>query len=113
MSLGKRIKILRVNKGLTQEKVAEETGYKGKATPSAWENDVSEPDIKSLKKLAIIFGVTLDELIEGDSKAKTTDKTYHESTSEDFETLVNVVSDLKKRVKHLENKVKDIQRINN
>ena len=61
-SLGKRIAMLRKEKGLTQEQLAEKVGVSAQAV-SKWENDVSCPDITILPLLADILGVTVDELL--------------------------------------------------
>ena len=64
MTIGKNIKRLRQNKGLTQEQLGEILGLTGQAV-SKWENDQTCPDIASLPKLAKILGVTVDELLSG------------------------------------------------
>ena len=61
-TLGKRIAMLRKEKGLTQEQLAEKVGVSAQAV-SKWENDVSCPDITLLPLLADILGVSVDELL--------------------------------------------------
>lgn len=61
-TLGKRIAMLRKEKGLTQEQLAEKVGVSAQAV-SKWENDQSCPDITLLPLLADILGVTVDELL--------------------------------------------------
>ncbi|MBR4905664.1 MAG: helix-turn-helix domain-containing protein, partial [Clostridia bacterium] len=61
-TLGKRIAMLRKEKGLTQEQLAEKVGVSAQAV-SKWENDISCPDITLLPLLADILGVTVDELL--------------------------------------------------
>ncbi len=61
-TLGKRIAMLRKEKGLTQEQLAEKVGVSAQAV-SKWENDASCPDITLLPLLADILGVTVDELL--------------------------------------------------
>ncbi len=65
MDIGNKIKKYRENKKLSQEELADKT-YVSRQTISNWENNKSYPDINSLKLLANIFDVTLDELIECD-----------------------------------------------
>ena len=65
MEIGKRIKELRNVKGWNQEVFADKV-YVSRQTVSAWENDKSYPDIKSLLLMSEIFEVTLDDLIKGD-----------------------------------------------
>ena len=64
MTIGKRIAHLRKEKGLTQEELAQHMGISPQAV-SKWENDQTCPDISALPKLARLFGVTVDELLEG------------------------------------------------
>lgn len=61
-TFGQRLHRLRLEKGLTQEQVAEATGVSIPAV-SKWENDISAPDISSLSSLANVLGVSLDELL--------------------------------------------------
>lgn len=64
MTIGKRIALLRKEKGLTQEELATHMGVSPQAV-SKWENDQTCPDISALPKLARLLGVTVDELLEG------------------------------------------------
>lgn len=63
MEIGERIKMLRSNKGVTQEILAENLGVSYQAV-SRWENNITMPDIQLLPKISIYFGVTIDELFE-------------------------------------------------
>ena len=64
MTIGKRIALLRKEKGLTQEELATHMGVSPHEV-SKWENDQTCPDISALPKLARLLGVTVDELLEG------------------------------------------------
>ena len=64
MTIGERIAHLRKEKGLTQEELAQHMGISPQAV-SKWENDQTCPDISALPKLARLFGITVDELLEG------------------------------------------------
>lgn len=61
IQIGSKIKDLRLKKGVTQEGLAEILGVTSQAV-SKWENDNTYPDILLLPKLAIYFGVSIDEL---------------------------------------------------
>ena len=63
-SLGRRIARLRLEYGMTQERLAMKMGVTAQAV-SKWENDLSAPDIALLPELARTLGVTVDELLEG------------------------------------------------
>ena len=62
-TLGMMIVSLRKEKGLTQLELAEKMGVTDKAV-SKWERDLSCPDINSLPKLAEIFEISVDELMQ-------------------------------------------------
>ncbi len=64
MTIGKRIALLRKEKGLTQEDLANAMGVSPQAV-SKWENDQTCPDISALPKLSKLLGVTVDELLSG------------------------------------------------
>jgi len=66
-SLGKRIQAARKRLGLTQEQLAEKLGVSGQAV-SKWESDISCPDITALPMLSDIFGISVDELLRGQTK---------------------------------------------
>ena len=63
--LGEKIKLYRESKDMTQVEIAESLGVKP-ATISKYESGTLEPNIESLKKLAEIFNVSVDELIKED-----------------------------------------------
>lgn len=68
-TLGKRIGMLRREKGLKQEDLAEALGVSAQAV-SKWENDQTCPDISLLPKLAKLLGVTVDLLLSGEQELK-------------------------------------------
>ena len=61
MELGRRIRQLRINKGVTQETLASALGVTYQAV-SRWENSITTPDITLLPSIALYFGITIDEL---------------------------------------------------
>lgn len=63
MTLGNRIKELRIKHGLTQEKLAQALNVTPQSI-SKWENDITMPDILLLPDLSTLFGVTIDELFD-------------------------------------------------
>ncbi len=60
---GKRLKQLRIEKGLSQQKLGELFGFCNQ-TISFWENGSREPDLDTLINIAHYFEVTLEELLE-------------------------------------------------
>nr|WP_297283654.1 helix-turn-helix domain-containing protein [uncultured Agathobaculum sp.] len=65
MSLGSSLYHARKKSGLSQENVAEKLGI-SRQTISKWETDDTLPDIRQSKRLAVLYHMTLDELIEYD-----------------------------------------------
>lgn len=63
MEIGKKIKQLRQNKGVTQETLANALGVTYQAV-SRWENGTTMPDITLLPSISIYFGVSIDDLFE-------------------------------------------------
>ncbi len=63
MKLGKKIKSLRLARGITQEQLAEAIHISPQAV-SKWENDICLPDITLAPILAGYFGVSMDELFD-------------------------------------------------
>ena len=63
--LGDKIKKYREEKKMTQVEVAKVLGVKP-ATISKYEAGILEPNIESLKKLAELFGISVDELLKED-----------------------------------------------
>ena len=68
MEIGKKIKLYRENKKMTQKDIAEILGVEP-ATISKYESNMIEPNISSLVKLAEIFEVTIDELLNMEVKS--------------------------------------------
>lgn len=69
MSLGNHLFHARKKRGLSQEEVAEKLGI-SRQTISKWETDETLPDICQSKKLANLYGLSLDELVEFDIDIK-------------------------------------------
>ena len=62
-TFGSMIAAFRKEQGMTQLELAEKMGVTDKAV-SKWERDLSFPDVNSLPKLAEIFNVSIDELMQ-------------------------------------------------
>ncbi len=65
MKLNQKIKKLRKEKGLTQERLAEQLGV-SLMTVRRWEWGETSPNSNMLVRLAEIFGLTPDALLEGE-----------------------------------------------
>lgn len=68
-TLGMMIASLRKEKGMTQLQLAEKMGVTDKAV-SKWERDLSMPDINSIPKLAEIYNVSVDDLMQVQAEHK-------------------------------------------
>ena len=68
-TLGMMISSLRKEKGMTQLELAEKMGVTDKAV-SKWERDLSFPDINSIPKLAEVFEISVDELMQVKTETK-------------------------------------------
>ena len=62
-TLGAMIAELRKAQGMTQLELADKMGVTDKAV-SKWERDLSCPDVNSIPKLAEIFGMSVDDLMQ-------------------------------------------------
>ncbi len=81
MSLGNHLFHARKKNGLSQEEVAEKLGI-SRQTVSKWETDETLPDICQSKRLAVLYGLSLDELVEYDIDIKEIQEAI-DSTSEE------------------------------
>lgn len=87
MRLGSNLFNARKKSGLSQEEVAEKLGV-SRQTISKWELDETIPDIYQSKRLANLYHLSLDELIEFDADLKEIERVI-ENTSEETESKVN------------------------
>lgn len=62
-NIGLVLKNARENKNYTQKKVMELTGINSKSL-SGYENNVAEPDLKTLADLANLYDISIDEALE-------------------------------------------------
>ncbi len=65
MELSSQIRSQRLEHGLSQDDLAEAI-FVSRQTVSNWENDKTYPDVQSLELLSQLFGITIDELVQGD-----------------------------------------------
>ena len=66
-TLGEIINFLRKEKNMTQNDLAEKMNVTDKAV-SKWERNLSCPDVNSIPKLAEILGVSVEELLNAQTK---------------------------------------------
>lgn len=87
MSLGHSLFQARKKCGLLQETVAEKLGV-SRQTISKWETDETIPDIYQSKKMAMLYKVSLDELIDYDVDVKEIQEMI-DKTKEEVEEKIN------------------------
>lgn len=77
MTLGNKLKKLRMSRGLTQKDIADQL-HVSFQTISKWESGINEPDIATLKELAKLYECSIDFLLndteEENEEEKETDK---------------------------------------
>ena len=79
-NIGEIISLLRKEKGMTQNDLAQKLNVTDKAV-SKWERNLSCPDINSIPKLAEVLDVSVEELLNA---AK------HEEKTNEFDNVVNI-----------------------
>lgn len=87
MSLGSSLFQGRKQSGMSQEAVAEKLGV-SRQTVSKWETDETLPDIRQAKRLAMLYGLTLDELIDFDLDVQALERVVR-NTSEEVQQKVD------------------------
>lgn len=90
MNLGNSLFHARKKCGLSQEAVAEKLGV-SRQTISKWETDETLPDIRQSKQMAMLYNVSLDELIAFDVDVKEIERII-ETTSEELEAKIDWTS---------------------
>lgn len=95
MELGNSLFHARKSCGLSQEQVAEKLGV-SRQTISKWESGETLPDICQSKKMALLYNVSLDDLIVFDVDVKEIQQMI-ERTSEEVEEKIDWTSAWGKR----------------
>lgn len=63
MTFGEKLSSLRKQANLTQSDLADKLNVSRQAV-TKWESDIGLPDLENVKKLASIFNVSIDELLD-------------------------------------------------
>ena len=87
MTLGNHLYNARKKSGLSQEDVAAKLGV-SRQTISKWELDETLPDIRQAKRLAVLYHLSLDELIDFDIDGKEIERVI-ENTSEETQKKID------------------------
>lgn len=86
MELSKKLKELRKQKGMSQEQLAEKLNVSRQAI-TKWETGLGIPDIENMKNIAILFHVSLDELLLEKSQIKHQEFLYESQTEYDIDYM--------------------------
>lgn len=86
MELNEKLLELRKQKGLTQEELAQAL-YVSRTAISKWESGRGYPNIDSLKRIAKLFSVTIDELLSSDELLSLAEED-HKQKEHHFRNLV-------------------------
>lgn len=86
MNLGNSLFQARKKSGLSQEDVAEKLGI-SRQTVSKWETEETVPDIRQSKKMAVLYNVSLDELIDFDIDIKEIQEAIDKTSEEKEEKI--------------------------
>ena len=78
--IGEFLKVLRKERGLTQEELAEILLVSGR-TISRWETGTNMPDLSILIKMAEFYNVEVKEILDGERKSENMDKELRETLS--------------------------------
>ena len=78
--IGEFLKVLRKEKGLTQEQLAESLLVSGR-TVSRWETGMNMPDLSVLIQMAEFYDVEVKEILDGERKSEIMDKELKETLS--------------------------------
>ena len=92
MEFNKKLQELRKQKGFTQEELAEKL-YVSRTAISKWESGRGYPNIDSLKAIAHLFDVTVDELLSSDDILTIAEENQRQ-TEKHFRDLVFGLLDL-------------------
>ncbi len=110
MKLGNNLFHARKKCGLSQEAVAEKLGV-SRQTVSKWETDETLPDIRQSKQMALLYNVSLDELIEFDVDVKEIQQII-DRTSEELEEKIDWTNAWGKKYPILLNYQKEVNAAN-
>ena len=90
-NVAKNLTDLRQQHNMTQTELAEKLNYSDKAV-SKWERAESLPDVAVLTQIADLFGVTLDELVRGESLPDTSQESEETPVKNRNRALITAMS---------------------
>ncbi|EKE9668760.1 TPA: helix-turn-helix domain-containing protein [Listeria monocytogenes] len=99
-TLSKKLEYLRNSKGWSKVEVAKRLGMKASSTYSNWEYGNREPDIDTLKRIADLYGVSVDYLLGGQKNKLVDTIAAHidpNATEEEMEEILAYIEEKRKK----------------
>lgn len=81
MTFAEKLKSIRKQAGMSQERLAEKLGVSRQAV-TKWETDTGIPDIENIMAISALFDISIDELLSNERGAKKTTEYLFESVTE-------------------------------
>lgn len=81
MTFAEKLKSMRKQAGMSQEKLAEKLGVSRQAV-TKWETDTGIPDIENMMALSVLFDISIDELLRNERQLKKPTEYLFESVTE-------------------------------
>lgn len=87
MAFAEKLKMIRKQAGISQEKLAEKLGVSRQAV-TKWETDMGIPDIDNIMTISRLFGISIDELLGNENvEKKQMDYLFESVTEYDIDEL--------------------------
>lgn len=77
--LGRNIRFLRLSHELSQDALAAYCGRKSYSTIQKWETEESSPNLREATKLSVLFGVSIDDMVNEDLELRYSRKSESQS----------------------------------
>ena len=81
MTFAEKLKSIRKQAGMSQERLAEKLGVSRQAV-TKWETDAGIPDIENIMTISALFDISIDELLSNEKGAKKPVDYLYESITE-------------------------------
>ena len=81
MTFAEKLKTIRKQAGMSQERLAEKLGVSRQAV-TKWETDTGIPDIENMMAISALFDISVDELLSNEKGAKKPADYLYESITE-------------------------------
>lgn len=94
MEFSSNLRYLRKERGMSQDELADKLGYKSFTTIQKWESGVSEPSVSTLRVIANIFGVSMDQMINQDLSVPSSSSATPLQLTEQEERLLGICRSL-------------------